>query len=191
MTTTDKPKRIRNPELRRKLILESALATFSEKGYAGATLREIASRAGVSHGLLKQHFGTKEELFLASVPGTRDWEDVIYLKGEGTLAQRIVAAFGDRREAGTGLDVLVTLLRVASEDVDSGKDLFDTVRRASIDLYAPLMPGKAGALRTEFLMSFLIGVTFSRYMAGSGLIAEMPVAKFKKELVQALDRLLS
>jgi len=59
------------PELRpvfslvdaRDKILEAALATFAEFGFHGATMRDIAQRAGVSQGLLHHHFGGKEALW--------------------------------------------------------------------------------------------------------------------------------
>lgn len=46
-------------------IVEAALQEFSEKGFAGARLEDVASRAGVSKGLPYLYFKTKEELFKA------------------------------------------------------------------------------------------------------------------------------
>lgn len=44
-------------------ILEAGLKTFSEKGYLGATTREIARKAGVAELTLFRHFSSKERLF--------------------------------------------------------------------------------------------------------------------------------
>jgi AcrR family transcriptional regulator len=46
----------------RARIREAALRHFAEEGYRGATIRGIAQTAGVSPGLLRHHFGSKEEL---------------------------------------------------------------------------------------------------------------------------------
>jgi TetR/AcrR family transcriptional regulator, regulator of cefoperazone and chloramphenicol sensitivity len=46
----------------RARIRDAALHEFGEKGYDGATVRGIAARAGVSSGLLRHHFGSKQEL---------------------------------------------------------------------------------------------------------------------------------
>jgi AcrR family transcriptional regulator len=46
----------------RARIREAALRHFAEEGYQGATIRGIAQTAGVSPGLLRHHFGSKEEL---------------------------------------------------------------------------------------------------------------------------------
>jgi AcrR family transcriptional regulator len=45
-------------------IVEAAEACFSRGGYAGASMREIAERAGVSKSLLHYHFASKEHLFV-------------------------------------------------------------------------------------------------------------------------------
>ncbi|MFT3754447.1 MAG: helix-turn-helix domain-containing protein [Pseudoxanthomonas sp.] len=49
------------------LILDAARELFSERGYAGATTREIAARAGTSEVLLFRHFTTKAQLFEQAV----------------------------------------------------------------------------------------------------------------------------
>jgi AcrR family transcriptional regulator len=46
----------------RARIREAALELFAERGIAGATIRDIALKAGVSSGLLRHHFGSKEGL---------------------------------------------------------------------------------------------------------------------------------
>ena len=46
----------------RARIREAALWHFAEEGYERATIRAIACSAGVSPGLLRHHYGSKEEL---------------------------------------------------------------------------------------------------------------------------------
>jgi AcrR family transcriptional regulator len=53
---------VRRDQTREKL-LTATLELISEKGYTGATTREIASRAGVSELTLFRRFGKKETLF--------------------------------------------------------------------------------------------------------------------------------
>jgi AcrR family transcriptional regulator len=47
-------------------IVAAALDTFNEKGLMGASLRDIASRLGISDGHLRYYFKTKEDLVLAA-----------------------------------------------------------------------------------------------------------------------------
>ncbi|HEX2774749.1 MAG TPA: TetR family transcriptional regulator [Micromonosporaceae bacterium] len=46
----------------RARIREAALRLFAERGIAAATIRDIARAAGVSSGLVRHHFGSKEAL---------------------------------------------------------------------------------------------------------------------------------
>ena len=57
------PKRRRLKEQRPADIVAAALAVFTEKGFAGARMEEIAARAEVSKGTIYLYFPTKEELF--------------------------------------------------------------------------------------------------------------------------------
>ena len=51
---------------RRERIVEAALEAFAEKGFRGASTREIAERAGTNQGLITYHFRSKEELWRAA-----------------------------------------------------------------------------------------------------------------------------
>src|SRR5688500_16943078 len=46
----------------RARIRDAAIRLFAERGIAGTTVRDIAQQAGVSPGLLRHHFGSKDAL---------------------------------------------------------------------------------------------------------------------------------
>ncbi len=48
-------------------ILRAALAAFAERGFDGATTREIAAAAGVPQGLVTYHYASKQALWEAAV----------------------------------------------------------------------------------------------------------------------------
>lgn len=52
-------------EDRRKQILEAAFKVFAEKGFKGATNKNITAEAGVTPGLIYWYFDSKEDLFFA------------------------------------------------------------------------------------------------------------------------------
>lgn len=52
---------------RREAIIEAATRIFAEKGFAGASNREIAREAGISSGLIYWYFQDKTELFQAVI----------------------------------------------------------------------------------------------------------------------------
>lgn len=47
----------------RQQLIDAAADVFTERGYAGATTKEIARRAEVSEGTIYRHFADKRELF--------------------------------------------------------------------------------------------------------------------------------
>jgi AcrR family transcriptional regulator len=52
----------------RDRILDAAVRSFAESGYAAATMRQIAKAAGLSSGNVYRYFGGKEDLFAAALP---------------------------------------------------------------------------------------------------------------------------
>jgi AcrR family transcriptional regulator len=59
-----KAKRTRlSPEIRRKQILEAALAEFSTLGFAATSISKIAQRVGISKANVYVHFSSKDEIF--------------------------------------------------------------------------------------------------------------------------------
>jgi TetR/AcrR family transcriptional regulator len=53
------------PTRTRAALLDAALEEFAARGFAGARVRDIARRAGVSKDLVAYHFGGKDGLYLA------------------------------------------------------------------------------------------------------------------------------
>ena len=52
---------------RRAAIVRSAIHLFAEKGFRGATTRELAAAAGVTEPVLYRHFRTKRDLYTAII----------------------------------------------------------------------------------------------------------------------------
>lgn len=48
-------------------ILDSAIAVFSEKGFEGARMRDIAARADIAHAMINYYFACKQSLWEAAV----------------------------------------------------------------------------------------------------------------------------
>ena len=65
-------------------LLALALGTFAELGYEGTSVRDLCRRLGVSHNLIHQRFGSKEQLWYAAVD-----------HGFGTLAAELAAAVNE------------------------------------------------------------------------------------------------
>lgn len=80
------------PEVLRLAAVQIAI----EEGPSKLTLRRVADRAGVSHGLVRHHFGSREGLFAEAVREIVG--RTMYLGGGATsLSERVDATLGELR----------------------------------------------------------------------------------------------
>jgi AcrR family transcriptional regulator len=66
-TAAAKPRRRMSAEDRRAQVIAAAITVFAEHGYEGTSTDAIAEQAGVSQPYLFQLFGSKKDLFIASM----------------------------------------------------------------------------------------------------------------------------
>jgi len=77
----------------RERLLETATELFAEKGYAGASVREIVEKAGVSKPVLYYYFKSKEGLFYAILEWAVDVQQNILneiFEAKGTVLERFI-----------------------------------------------------------------------------------------------------
>ena len=80
---------------RRESILDAALGEFAERGLDGASTVAIAARAGISQPYVFRLFGTKKELFKASLARCfRETLETFQRAAEGKRGQEALEAMG-------------------------------------------------------------------------------------------------
>ena len=80
---------------RRDAVLEVALEEFAERGLHGASTEEIARRAGISQPYVFRLFGTKKDLFKASVARClRETLETFQRAAEGKRGKEALTAMG-------------------------------------------------------------------------------------------------
>ena len=185
-----RPKRRRDPEASRAAILEAASEVFNERGYTGATIREIARRAGVTHGLVMRHFGSKEQLLIQALPGPRAVAEVT--PGDlDTLPERIAAAFVSQTEPAMGgqTTFAVALIRSAASGDEAALPLAAAAEQEIITgLRQVLGPGTE--VYANLLSSLAIGITFTRHVARFGALSQLSPEELTAYLVPAIRALL-
>ncbi len=97
----------------RERLLETATELFSEKGYAGTSVREIVDRAGVSKPVLYYYFKSKEGLFYAIL----EWAAGV----QQEILDEIFAT------SGTVLDRFIFFYRRISEGVQQYQNLYKMI----------------------------------------------------------------
>ena len=81
---------------RRDDVLDAAMVVFANHGYEGASTDDIARAAGISQPYLFRLFGTKKELFKASVARCmRETLELFQRAAEGKRGQEALQAIGD------------------------------------------------------------------------------------------------
>lgn len=84
---------------RRQQLIDAAVRVFAERGFRGATTREIAVAAGVTEAVIFQHFADKDALYAA----------ILEQKGRDTQAHQWIAGMQAAADAGDVAGVLRTL----------------------------------------------------------------------------------
>lgn len=101
---------------RREQILDVATRVFAEKGFAGASIRDIANAVGVTEGLLYHYFESKEQI-LHACWSERSWRAHL---------ERILAQSGDKP--------LAAVLQELVEDfMQTLRDNSDMVRMCAVE----------------------------------------------------------
>jgi len=132
----------RRGDATRQQLLEAATAVLAERGYAGATTKEIAGRAGVSEGTIYRHFADKRELFGAVFANRNaaDFEAVTTLPtlaGTKTVRENLLFLI----EAIQDVEREVAPLRAAaSTDADLAAALVATPSGPATAAVGPLEP---------------------------------------------------
>jgi AcrR family transcriptional regulator len=159
MTAIPKAERIDN---RRRLLLDAAAAVFAQKGFHAATMRDIATAAGMLPGSIYYHFPSKDDLLLA-----------VYEEGVKRIADHVDTAVARHRDpwqrleqaARAHLEMLLdrsdhalVLVRVLPRDANAAEDRLIALRDAYEQRFRKLvadLPLAAGADRSKFRLLLL------------------------------------
>jgi AcrR family transcriptional regulator len=141
----------------RRALLDAAGSLFDERGYQGATLRDIGERAGVDPALIARYFGGKEGLYLAALEHT---EPVPEADPHAVFARLLAKSEHDNANNPICLAMVSpTLSDGLREQIRAmmARRLIDPLGRrleeAGVD---------RSRLRAELLVAVAIGVTLSR-----------------------------
>jgi AcrR family transcriptional regulator len=167
----------------RKAILAAAREAFAERGYDGASIRQIATSAGVDPALVHHYFGNKEQLFLETMQLPIDPSEVLpaaLAGGVDGVGERLVRAFlgvWDSAAGGTAAALLRSAVsnewtaRMLREFVVSQilRRIFQepSIRELNTD-------PEDGPLRASLVASQLVGLLMARYIIKVEPMASAP-----------------
>jgi AcrR family transcriptional regulator len=176
-------------------VLAAARTAFAERGFDGATIRQIATAAGVDPALVHHYFGNKDKLFLAAVEAPADPEELlpeVLAGGPDDLGRNILRMFlrvwdGPARAGG------LALVRSAVGSEWTAKLLREflvarVLRRVMGTL--DLSPAEREA-RGALVASQLVGLVMTRYVLKLEPIASADADSLVEALAPTLQRYLT
>jgi AcrR family transcriptional regulator len=146
-------------------ILDAATQVFFSAGYERATIRAVASAAGVDAGLVMHYFGSKQELFRRVI----DAAPVPEISGApGQAAEQLLASLADRlaNEPVASL----TLMRSMLTNPEAASAASAAIARYQAQI-ARAIPGDNADLRAAIISAITLGIMVSRHLIKSDELA--------------------
>jgi AcrR family transcriptional regulator len=178
----------------RDAILDAARRQFAELGYDRASIRSIATEAGVDPALVVHFHGTKQRLFLAVVELPFDPEQAVpaLLEGDpdevGLRFARFVVGLLESEE---GRRRFTGLVRAAASEPEAARMVRELVTERVI---GPLVAGLGvpdAPLRASLVGAQVVGVVMARHVVGLQPLADVPADRLVEVLAPAFQRLLA
>jgi AcrR family transcriptional regulator len=158
----------------RERIVTAAQHAFGELGFDGATVRGIAREAGVDAALVHHYFGSKQQLFVASMQLPFDPGELAHVLADGGLeglGQRIMRFAVGVWEQPASQRVMVGISRSAVTDPRAAATLRAMLESTLLPIIRDLGVDHA-ELRASLIWSQIVGVLFGRYIIGVRPLAE-------------------
>lgn len=147
----------------RAAILAAAQRLFGTLGFERTTIRAIADAAGITPGLVIQHYGSKERLFAEAAKASVDRDSLTGATPE-QLPRAALSHVLDAFEDPVNRDSSVALLRSSLSHPQAEKVMRDDVIAPTQAIVADAIGGTDGELRAAILNACTLGLAISRYL---------------------------
>jgi AcrR family transcriptional regulator len=177
----------------REAILDAARTVFHSEGYDAATIRGVASHAGVDPALVHHYFGTKRGLFVTAMRLPVDPAQIVQLLLEGdasTLGLRIARMFFAIWE-GTDTNPFVALIRSATSHDDAARMLRELVTQEIIGPVAAHIGRPDAELRATLVGTQMVGIVMMRYILRLEPIASADPEHLVEAVAPTIQRYLA
>ncbi|WP_308477428.1 TetR family transcriptional regulator [[Mycobacterium] kokjensenii] len=168
--------------------METARAVFADVGYERATIRGIATAAGVDKSSIIKYFGTKQQLFTEAVTWKIPTAEVIE-RDPAHLAENLARGMFDAWAADPNGPMAV-LLRTSMTSEDAAEILRTRVTTEATDALSSAVDGPDARLRAALFQAMLMGVASQRYLLKMPDLADVDTDDILRILTPALETLL-
>lgn len=152
----------------REAILAAARNAFAERGFDQASIRTIATAAGVDPALVHHYFGTKDQLFVAAMNFPLDPAEVVSQAITGdrdTVGERLVRTVVEVWDSPAGAAGVALLRSAMSHEWTARlmRDFLVTQILRRVQAHLHLAPEEA-PLRMSLVASQIAGLAMTRYI---------------------------
>jgi AcrR family transcriptional regulator len=172
-------------------LLAAAREEFSEKGFAAATVRSIAARAGVDAAMINHYFGGKAGLFREvtqiSVDPAAGLPQVLAGPHEDVgrrLALHMLRTWEDPRFR----DPVLAIVRSAMTEPDGGRLLREFVETQLLAVTATVARGPDPQRQVTLAATHLVGVVMARHVIGLESVRSATVEQLADEIGPTVQR---
>lgn len=152
------------------VILSAARERFGSVGFQAATIRAIATDAGVDPAMVMRYFGNKELLFAAAAEFSLQLPD-FGAADRSRLGRLLVGHFLRRWEGGD--DVLVILLRSSATNAAAAQRMADIFGTQLLPLVASQVPAGEAPVRAGLIATQILGLAMCRFVLRLPPVVEM------------------
>ena len=180
-----------DPEVTKQSILTAARQTFGEAGFDRATMRQIATLAGVDPALIHHHFGTKQELFAAAHEfpvSTVELIKQVALLPREQRAEAIVRVY--LTVLGAPESPALSLIKAATTNDAAAQMMREYIGSVLLDNAPLLIEFPDARLRIALVGSHMIGVIVARSVIGLPEMDQIEVEELIPMLVPMVERYL-
>ncbi|MDX6594450.1 MAG: hypothetical protein QOJ13_3646 [Gaiellales bacterium] len=177
----------------REAITTAARRLFAEAGYDRATIRGIATAAGVDPALVVHYFGSKETLFREVTKLPPGVADTIAHLADGpreSVGRRLAEVVIASLENPASRDIILARIRSASTHPDAAALVRQTVEQDVLRLAANLDVDQP-EVRATLVGSTIVGTAFARYIVGVEPLASLDAAALVDALAPTLQQYLT
>lgn len=150
---------------------------FADAGYDKTSVRDIAAAAGVDPALIRHYFGSKAELFRATMGWPFEPAEIaaqVMRSDRGEIGARLTRVFFGAWEQPDSRAPLLAILRGAATHEESATLVRQFIQGQLYREMASELSGPDAELRIDLAMAQLLGIAYLRYVLRVDPVASAP-----------------
>jgi AcrR family transcriptional regulator len=158
-------------------ILTEARTLFAEHGYAGTSVRAVASAADVDPALVYHYYGSKETLLDAATTPPQTFLDQIVIAWQAPhaeLGEQLVRQMLANWQNPDHATILRAVMQIAGNEPATREKLRRTIESSMMGPSAQALSEAERLMRSSLIASQLMGLAFMRFVWRIEPLANMP-----------------